>query len=107
MHTFSRQVAQNVLTQSVLSSQCIATDCSPGFAYRSGRPVLEALTVCFGAAGLVLAVLVAWIKVLDYCTLDLQSLGCSLVGWLHSRIYIRNSDLNGAFGSCLIVLHQS
>lgn len=63
----------------MLSLQCFATDCSPGFAYRSGRPILEALTVCFGAAGLVLAVLVAQIKVLDYCTLDLEPLGCSLV----------------------------
>lgn len=54
----------------MLSLQRVATDCSPGLANRSDRPILEALTVCFGAAGLVLAVLVAWIKVLDCCSLD-------------------------------------
>lgn len=50
---------------SLLSSlQCFATDSSPGFAYRSGCPILEALTVCFGAAGLVLAGLKCWTTVL-------------------------------------------
>lgn len=61
------------------SLQCFATDYSPGLVYKSGRPILEALTVRFGAEGLVLAVLVAWIKVLNCCSLDLQPLGCSLV----------------------------